>query len=153
MDEQDLIKKREERFQQHGCWRITGAEEFTRLAMDVWVMFAADQKFTEEYHDELRRNIRIVCDMRKASKAYQGMTYIFSEFLGKPRGESVIIFYWEDILTANLFQKDLVAEHLYYIIHHEMQHYLGKSHEEMEAIEHFNYPLETAKKEEHDSHN
>lgn len=134
-NEQDLIKLREKRRKKLAVWRPV---KFWPLASDIWktvLLRVKDDKLREKAFTD----IQLLQKNAKDTKYFEGQNYLFAEFVGKPREHSLIIIYTEDILVANFFQADLFWSHLYFILEHELKHYLGATHEDMDEIKEFNY--------------
>ncbi len=123
-DEKDLIRKRYKRTKKLKCWE-PDVYEFYNMVHAVWKEVMKERKDEKE----LKAKIRFIVDPVDKAKFFQGQDYIFARFYGKPLKKSAIVFYQKDILSANLWQKDLVKEHLYFILNHEIKHYYGLKHE------------------------
>jgi len=123
-DEKDLIRKRHKRTKKLKCWE-PDVYEFYDIVHVVWKKVLKERKDGEK----LVAKIRLVVDSVDKVKFFQGQDYVFGRFYGKPLKKSAIILYQRDILAANLWQKDLVKEHLYFILNHEIEHYYGLKHE------------------------
>ena len=136
--EQELIKLRIARKKKFNVWEPT-AGEFNDLAMAAWETILKEENYSDE--EKIRGSVRIYYRSQKEDKFFAGLKYLYGEFVGKPLSQYCgIVLYMDDILAVNLFQRDLVAAHLYFIIKHELAHWFGTTHEEMDKINDFAYP-------------
>ena len=136
-NEHELIELRKKRFKKLNIWNPSWPE-FLELVKGVIVEELENHKDKEA----IQKNIDVHFELHKVSKFYLNMGFLFAEFHGvKGKGKCAIVFFKGDILIANAYQKDLVKEHVKYIFHHEVSHFFGKNHEEMENIKDFGYPI------------
>lgn len=135
--EQTLIKKRGIRKNELHIWRPE-QNEFWDICLPVWNKVLLNIK-SKSIRQKAFENIQLVQKSIKDTKIFENQNYLFAEFVGSPRSRSTIIIYTEDICVVNFFQKDLFKDHLYFILEHELKHYFGKTHEDMENIKEFNY--------------
>ena len=135
-DETYLINLRNERAKDLKIWQPT-KEEITNICDEVRNIFISDNNI-----NKWPTKLGFFVLPYKQSKYYQNLHYCFGEFVGEPKKNGAILIYWEDIATVNYYQKDLIVSHLYFIIEHEVKHWLGMTHEDMHNIKDFKYPGE-----------
>jgi hypothetical protein len=119
--EEDLIKDRNKRIQKFKCW-LPDSEEFRAYVRKVWISVLDGKKDRVKLYTEIP--VEVV--FSAMYKQYVGMEYIFARYYGPPEYEKCLIeVYRTDILTVNLWQRDLVERHLFFILEHELEHHLG----------------------------
>ncbi|MFA5013954.1 MAG: metallopeptidase family protein [Actinomycetota bacterium] len=138
----NLVNKRKARIKKLKVY-MPSDEEFYQEMLNVVTSLAI--KKHKLWKEAMCKNIQFICSSVDYLKYYRGLTFNFAEFVGQPNGEkTAIIVYKHDILVANYFQKDLVLEHLYYILEHEVAHYFGMKHEDLKPdkkLKSFYYPF------------
>ena len=143
--ESDLIRERGIRLGKFNLWKPT-VQEFQVMVVEQWKRLLLD---TKDW-DILKLNERIIVavEMNCREKFYKGQDYIYGDYKGKAGDDrGMITIYINDVLTANYWQKDLCAAHIYFILEHELKHWFGISHEEMPNISDFKYPYSQPEKE------
>ena len=129
--EEELVKLRKSRVKKFGCWNPT-LEEFKKVVYKIMA------KILNEREDgkDLVKKIVMIIKPYDETKHFIGLDWCFGRFFGKPQGNlAAIIIYKLDVMVFNLGQKDLIKEHLYYILKHELSHYFGMTHENPNGIE------------------
>ena len=140
--ELQLVKLRRKRFARYHFWKPT-LQEFNELLHLV----IKDLYNRKKKHQKWFRYIDFITVSSDNAKYYKGMCLVYGDFTGVPNStdrKNLIQVYMHDILIANGFQKDLVREHLYYILEHEVAHYFGMKHEDLKPnkkIGDFGYPI------------
>jgi len=123
-NEQELVELRSKRVKKLKCWN-PNLKEFNDFMLKIWIKVINEKKNTRD----LARKIRVLVKQGDETKHYMGMDWCFGRFIGKPKADmALILVYRLDVMAVNLWQKDLIKEHLYYILKHELSHYLGMTH-------------------------
>lgn len=132
-NEHELIKLRKKRFKKLEVWNPD--QELFKIVEETWKEVLKDTNNQWVYSA-----VELIVKDTFKQKYLHGNDKIFGRFVGQPGGDAVIIIYYRDILEVNMCQKDLFIDHLYYILEHELKHYFGQTHEDMDHIEEFHYP-------------
>lgn len=136
--ESHLVIKRGMRLKEMKLWS-PDMEETKSVVNTVWRVYL--DSLLKREKSELLKNVSLFVTNQKFEKFYLGYQLFFAEFIGKSKGKSLIVIYANDILIVNAWQKELVMNHLWYILQHEVMHYFGKSHRDMaKLIDDFAYP-------------
>lgn len=136
-NEQELIKLRQKFAKKIHVWNPDTKEFFDEVVAVQWTRLLEDID-----RRDLAGTVRVIVGPYCQSKYYDGLLYLYGQYHGNQRPGAIILLYMHDILTVNLWQKNLVNEHVYFILQHELNHHFGLTHEDMDHIGEFGYPGE-----------
>lgn len=134
-NELELISLREKRFKEIKVWSPS-SQELEKLILSIW-----EDVLTQRKYLLLLFQIDLVIQPTFKQRYYRSDNdKVFGRYVGKPEGDSVIFLYYQDVLEINMYQENLFVDHVWYILDHELEHYFGHTHEDMEKINDFKYP-------------